>query len=234
MDYLKVLLSTLSSIIVLFLLTKIMGNKQLSQLNMFDYITGITIGSIAAEMATQIEDPIKPLISMIVYGVLAFLISWVSSKSEKFRKIFAGRTILLYDNGKIYKENFKKARIDLSDFLTICRVSGYFNLNQIQTAILEHNGNVSFLPVSGQRPVTPNDMSLNPEQDFVVTDVILDGKIMSKNLKLIGKSEEWLDKQLHAQGFHSASDIILATCDKNDNVLIYPMINEKYNPDLFE
>lgn len=235
MQYLQVILSSLASIIVLFLLTKLMGNKQLSQLNMFDYITGITIGSIAAEMATELDkSPIFPLIAMIIYGLLAFLISYLTNKSIKFRKIFSGRTILLYDNGHLYRENLKKARLDISDFMTLCRISGYFDLSQIQTAILEHNGNVSFLPVSTQRPATPNDLNLSPEQEFVIANVIIDGRVMSKNLKLMGKNEAWLEKNFKAQGYKSAQDIFLATCDRNDNLSIYPAVNKKENPDYFE
>ncbi|MEG1819960.1 MAG: DUF421 domain-containing protein [Oscillospiraceae bacterium] len=234
MQYFQIFLTSLASIAVLLLLTKLMGNKQITQLNMFDYITGITIGSIAAEMATDLENTLYPLIAMIVYGVLAFLISYLTNKSVKFRKIFSGRTILLYDNGKLYRENLSKARLDLSDFLTLCRVAGYFNLNQIQTAILEHNGNVSFLPVVGQRPATPADLNLAPEQDYIIANVVLDGQILSENLKKIGKNEAWLEKQLHDQGYKSTKDVFLATCDRSNNLSVYPCVNKKDNPDYFE
>ncbi|NCC87210.1 MAG: DUF421 domain-containing protein [Clostridia bacterium] len=235
MQYLQIIISSIVSIIVLFLLTKLMGNKQLSQLNMFDYITGITIGSIAAEMATDLEkNPLFPILAMAVYGVTAYLISVLCTKSVALRKIFAGRTILLYDGGKFYKNNFKKARIDLSDFLTLCRVDGYFDLSQIQTAILEHNGNISFLPICTQRPATPNDLNLSPEPDCLIANVIMDGHIMNTNLKIIGKSEDWLEKQLKSQGYKSAKEVYLATCDKSNNISIYTSIKEKKNPDLFE
>ena len=235
MQYLQIIISSIVSIIILFLLTKLMGNKQLSQLNMFDYITGITIGSIAAEMATELEkNPLFSILAMVVYGVTAYLISVLCTKSIALRKIFAGRTILLYDGGKFYRDSFKKARIDLSDFLTLCRVDGYFDLSQIQTAILEHNGNISFLPICTQRPVTPNDLNLSPEPDHLITNVIMDGHIMSTNLKIIGKNEDWLEKQLKSQGYKSAKEIYLATCNRNNNVSIYTSVKQKKNPDLFE
>jgi len=235
MQYLQVLLSSVFSIVVLFLLTKLMGNKQLSQLNMFDYITGITIGSIAAEMATELEkNPLFSIIAMVVYGFMAYFISVICTKSITLRKLFAGRTILLYDNGKFYRDNFKKARIDLSDFLTLCRVDGYFDLSQIQTAILEHNGTVSFLPVSTQRPATPDDLNLSPKQDYLISSVILDGHIMSTNLKMMGKNVEWLENELKLQGYNSAHEVYLATCDKSNNLRVYTSVKEKKNPDLFE
>ena len=152
MEILQVLITSAVSLAVLFLLTKLMGNKQVSQLSMFDYIIGISIGSIAAEMATELENPENSLAAMIVYGVIAFLVSVISQRSTKVRKVMSGRPLVIMDNGIIYRENLKKARIDLSDFLTQCRTSGYFDLNQIQTAVMEYNGAISFLPV---RPLLP-------------------------------------------------------------------------------
>ena len=108
-DVLYILATSLGSIIVLFFLTKMMGYKQMSQLSMFDYINGITIGSIAAEFATSLEDDfLKPLTAMIVYAAMAFLISILCNKSIKMRRFFTGEPIILIDDGKIYKDNLSK------------------------------------------------------------------------------------------------------------------------------
>ena len=139
-------LSSLLSIAVLFLLAKLMGTKQVSQMTMFDYVVGITIGSIAAELATELEEPLRPLTALIVYGVTAFVISILTNKFLKVRSIVTGKPLVLLENGVIYRENLKKARLDLNEFLTYCRIGGWFDLNQLQTAVLEHNGVVSFLP----------------------------------------------------------------------------------------
>ena len=110
MEILQILLTSLGSIIALFILTKIMGNRQMSELSMFDYVNGITIGSIAAEMATSLEDDfLKPLVAMVVYTLVAVLISILTCKSIKLRKIFTGRPLILYENHKIYKKNLKKS-----------------------------------------------------------------------------------------------------------------------------
>lgn len=223
MEILQVLITSAVSLAVLFLLTKLMGNKQVSQLSMFDYIIGISIGSIAAEMATELENPENPLAAMIVYGVIAFLVSVISQRSVKVRKVMSGRPLVIMDNGIIYRENLKKARIDLSDFLTQCRTSGYFDLNQIQTAVMEYNGAISFLPVSKDRPATPSDMDIQPEQEHLQITVIMDGHINKSNLKLSGNNEVWLTKQLHLQGYNNPSDVLLALCDNNNKLTVFPM-----------
>lgn len=235
MDMLKVVLSALGSILILFLLTKLMGDKQMSQMSMFDYITGITIGSIAAEMATELEgSPFHPMIAMVIYGLTALAISVITCKSLKLRKAIVGKPILLYDNGVVFKKNLSKSRIDITDFLTQCRIAGYFNLSEIQTAIMEQNGRISFLPASTARPVNPKDMSLSPPQNYIVTNVILDGHVIKQSLASTGKNEVWLNEQLREQGYKSARDIFLATCDNNYNLAVYPIVKDAKKLENFE
>lgn len=126
-DILKVIVLSIVSEIVLFLLTKLMGNKEMSQLSMFDYIIGITIGSIAAEMATALEsDYMQPLVAMVVYAIIAVIISIVCTKSQKARRVIYGNSLILLDNGKLYRKNFKTAKLDLNEFLVQCRVNRLF------------------------------------------------------------------------------------------------------------
>ena len=132
-------LTTLLSIAALFLLTKLMGAKQVSQMTMFDYVTGITIGSAAAELATELEKPHKPLTALVVYALAAVAISLLTSKSLKARAALTGKPLVLLENGVIYRENLKKAKLDLNEFLTYCRAGGWFDLNQLQAAVFEHN-----------------------------------------------------------------------------------------------
>lgn len=227
MELLHVFLTSVGSVAYLFILTKLLGNKQMSQLSMFDYINGITIGSIAAEMATALEDDfLLPMIGMAVYTAAALLISLVASHSIKLRKFLIGRPLILYDNGKLYRECMKKAKLDLNEFLTECRNNGYFNLSEIQTAILETNGKISILPAASSRPVTPADMNLSPAQEKLPVNLIIDGSVLADNLKAIGKNEKWLENQLHAQGYHDFREIFLATCDDQDNVSLYVKVTK--------
>lgn len=211
------------SVGALFLLTKLMGNKQISQMSMFDYVVGISIGSIAAQMATELEAPLHPLLAMVSYGVIAFLISIGASKNLRFRHLTTGTPILLMKSGRLFRENFKKARLDLSDFMTLCRVSGYFDLSEISVAIFEPNGTISFLPVSDKRPVQGADIAVYPRQETVPFHVISDGKLMRDNLQAMGKNEAWLMTRLRRLGLKSYSDVFLATVDGEGNFCAFPM-----------
>ena len=222
MGLFKVVLTSLGSISVLFLLTKIMGNREMAQLSMFDYINSITIGSIAAEMATSLEDNfMEPLLAMIVYAGIIILLALLSQKSIKVRRFIAGKTLILIDNGVIYDANFKKAKIDINEFLTECKIMGYFNLSDIQTALLEPNGKISILPLSTIRPVNPKDLGLVPEQKKVVANVIIDGNTIFENLESTGNNLDWLSKKLKEQNIEKISDVFLATCDEKNNLSVY-------------
>lgn len=234
MDFLKILALSLTSLIVLFILTKLMGNKEMSQLSMFDYIIGITIGSIAAEMATALENDFwQPLLAMVIYALVSIVISFISSKSLKARRIIIGATLILLDNGKLYFENFKKAKLDLDEFLMLCRINGYFNLSDIQTALLESNGKISFLPKAEKRPTITADFNLKPKQDRIAVNVILDKKIIYNNLKYTGNDYVWLQNQLAKQGIKNVEDVFLAICDSENKLSIYTKNSLKNSHDFF-
>lgn len=235
MDLLMVVGTSAASVVTLFILTKLMGNKQVSQLSMFDYIIGISIGSIAAEFATELENPERSLIALIIYALSAYIVSVITGKSTKIRKIIIGRPLILFDKGKLYRKNFKKARLDLSDFLTHCRNQGFFDLSQIQTAIFEYNGSVSILPAEANRPLEPSDMNMQPKQQEILVNVILDGNINRENLKHTGNNRTWLTNELRMQGYHSEKEIFLGSVNTADNsLLLYPIEVKNKTVDPFE
>lgn len=235
MELVHVFFTSIGSAVAMFFLTKIMGKKEISQLTMFDFIIGITIGSIAAEMATSLEsDYLKPLVSMIVYAVLSILISFATSKSIILRRFIYGESLILFQDGKINDKNLKKARFDISEFLTQCRNSGYFNISNLQTAILEPNGKISFLPLSTQRPVNPKDLKLNPQVEKPLVNVVIDGEILLDNLKFTGNDEKWLYRQLNSQGIKNISDVILATCENKKEISVYVKLKKPMTRDIFQ
>ena len=223
MEILQVLLTPLLSAGALFLIAKIMGHKQMSQLDFFDYITGITIGSIAAELATELETPLQPLISMGVYGVISVLLSKATHLLPRSRKYINGSPTILMDGGKLYRENLKKAKLDLSEFMVMCCQQGYFNLNDIQTAVFKFNGQLSILPVSSKRPANPQDLNLTLPTETIQTEVILDGRILGENLHRMGFNEKWLEKQLRVQGYKRPDEIFLALWDKQNQLTLFPI-----------
>ena len=223
MDYLKVLLSSVLSYAVLAVCAKVIGRKQISQLDSLDYITGITIGSIAAELATDLENMGGPLLALLVYMLLTWLTSIAGVRFNRSRKFLNGTPSIIMSNGKLYRENMKKAKLDLSDFMVMCREQGYFNLGDIHTAVFEYNGKLSILPVSGRRPATPEDMNLAPAQETMFTELILDGRILEENMRRMGLNAAWLNKQLRRQGLRSADEVFLGLCDDQKNLTLYPM-----------
>lgn len=223
MDIIKVILTSFFSALILFIIAKIMGHRQVSQLDFFDYITGITIGSIAAELATELETPWKPAIAMVVYGTIAFLLNIITSKFPRTRKYINGSPAILMSGGKLYRKNMKKAKLDLSEFLMMCREEGYFDLNCIQTAVFENNGKLTVLPKSLNRPATPEDLNLNPKEDNINTEIIMDGRILEENLKRMGLDLTWLNKQLKAQGYRNAKEIYLGLCDKDNQLSLFAL-----------
>ena len=234
-DIPRILLTSLCSIVILFFLAKLMGNRQVSQMSLFDYINGITIGSIAAEFATSLEDDFwKPLAAMVLYGVVTAVISIATCKSMRIRKVINGQPVILYENGKLYEKNLSAAKLDINEFLTQCRTAGYFDLSQLHTAILETNGQMSFLPLAEQRPVTPQDLQMSPQPERPCVNVILDGRILAENLKYTGNDDTWLQKQLDAQHVDKVEDVFLATVNAQNELTVYPRTGERVAHEMFE
>lgn len=222
-DSTQVALTALFAFALLFALTKLSGNKQISQMTMFDYVSGISSGSIAAELATELESPLRPVVALLVFGLSTVAIAVWTNRSLVARRVFTGKPIVIYDNGVLYRENMKAARLDLSEFLTLCRIGGYFNLSQLQTAVMEYNGNLSFLPKEKYRPAQPADLSLAPQQSPLFLPVIMDGRLLRNNLAAIGQNETWLQKRLSEQGCHAPKEVLLALCSSDGTAQIYPM-----------
>lgn len=221
MEFLQIILTTVLSAAVLFGIAKVSGHKQVAQLDFFDYISGITIGSIGAELATELESPWKPLTAMTVYGIIAVVLRVLTTKIQKCRKYINGTPTIILDRGKLYRENMKKAKLDLSEFMLMCRQAGYFNLTDIQTAVYEYDGKLSVLPVSTRRPVNPGDLNLSPPQEAILAEVIMDGRILDENLKRMGLDTRWLQKRLEEQGYKSAEEVFLGLCGEDHSLTLF-------------
>ena len=205
-----------------------LGKKQVSQLSLFDYVIGISIGNFAAEMTTNVDIQfLNGIVAVILFGVFAYLVSVLTMKSIYLRRFFMGTPTIIIENGKLIEKALKKVKLDMNDLLEECRVAGYFDLSQIESAVMEVNGNLSILPKVDYRPVTVGDMKLKVEPESLCANVIIDGKLMPNNLEAIKKTEPWLQKQLQKQGYYSYEDLLLVTLDKNDQVKVYERNKEK-------
>ena len=185
-------------------------------------------------MATELDGFHKPLTAMIVCGLIAALLSVISNKSLKARRLIDGTSLILYKNGKLFKKNLSKSKLNLCELLSECRLAGYCNIADIQTIILEPNGRISVQPKSEARPVTNKDMNLPAIDEQLPVTIILDGVILEENLKYTGNNNIWLKKQLDEQGIKNIKDVFYASCDGNNNLSVYTTVKEKPDRDIFE
>ena len=199
-DFLNICFRTILVLIILFFITKMMGKKQISELNFFDYVVGITIGSIAADISLDIE---KNMIAGIAALFISYIISFVSIKSILARRFFIGVPTILVEKGKIIESGLKKSKIDVNDLLMVARENGYFNLDEIDYALMEVNGNISFLPKEKEKPVTKKDIKIKCSNEGLTVNAIIDSKYMANNMKAINKDKEWLDHELKVNGYFS-------------------------------
>ena len=221
-DFLNICFRTILVLVILFFITKMMGKKQISELNFFDYVVGITIGSIAADISLDIEkNMIAGITALFIYGFISYIISFVSIKSILARRFFIGVPTVLVEKGKIIESGLKKSKIDVNDLLMEARENGYFNLDEIDYALMEVNGNISFLPKEKEKPVTKKDMKIKCSNEGLTVNGIIDGNYMVNNMTAINKDKEWLDHELKVNGFDNYDNILLATIDNNYKVTIY-------------
>ena len=220
-DTFNIIIRCVVAMTTLFFMTKLLGKKQVSELSLFDYVVGISIGNFASEMAINLEaEFFNSMLAIIVFGILAYFISILTIKSLKLRKFFVGTPTVLMENSKLIYKNMKKSMIDVNDLLSQAREMGYFDLSEIEFAILEANGKISFLPKGEYKNITVKDMKLKIEKQGLCANVIIDGNIMDDNLINIGKNTEWLLHELKCKG-KKVHDILLATVDINDKLTLY-------------
>lgn len=234
-ELLDVTIRAISSLITLFLITKMLGKKQVSQLSLFDYVIGISIGNFAAEMTINLEsNEINGIWAVVLFGLFAYLVSYLTMKSMTMRRFFMGTPTVIIQNGKILEKNLRKVKFDINDMLEEIRSNGYFDLSQVEYALMEANGKLSILPKSEYRPLTPKDMNLNMPNEGLCANIIIDSKIMHNNLKMCKKDEKWLKKELKIKGYSDLSKILLATLDNNEKITVFERNLSEKSVDVLE
>lgn len=215
---------------ILFFLTKLLGKKQVSELSLFDYIIGITVGSIAADVSLDIEkDLLAGLICLSIYCLISYLISKITLKSIRLRRFFVGVPTLLMEDGKIIESGLRKVKLDINEFLAEARVAGYFDIKEINSAIMEINGRISYLPFEKNKPTTKEDMKIKIDETNIIAVLIIDSTYMEKNVKAIGKNKKWLDHELKLLGYNDYNNILLATYDDKKITVYEKNIKPKKN-----
>ncbi len=213
---------SVGSLIALFILTNALGKKQINQLNMFDYVIGISIGNVVAEMTVNKEVVFfDGIIVMTVYSLTSLFISYITSKSIILRRLISGTPITIIDNGRIIQKGLVSSKLDINELLEEARLSGFFDISEIEYAFMESNGKISFLPKSKYKSLTPNDVKMKVPFKGICTNVIIDGKIMNNNLKSIKKTKEWLITRLKNLKYENIDNLLLVTVDTNEKITVF-------------
>ncbi|WP_027623816.1 DUF421 domain-containing protein [Clostridium lundense] len=209
----------------LFIFARILGKQQISQLTFFDYVLGITIGSIAATLTTDLSSRAWPhWIGLFTWAILGYLMEWIAMKWRYVGKYIDGEPTIIIFKGKILENELKKVRYRISDILELLRNKDVFDLNEVEYAIIEPNGQISVLKKAEYQPLTPKDMNIAPSGVGIGTELIYDGMIFDLNLKQLNKDRKWLMKELKKQGIKHPSEVFLATLDGSGNFYV-----DKYN-----
>lgn len=215
-DYVKVIVFSIVSYVYLFVIAKLLGKKQISQLTFIDYVVGITIGSIAAEMATETIEPFYHyLIAMGIFFVFDLFVSLIGRKSAILKKIMNGKPLIIINNGKFDYEQLKKSKLSVDEVAGMARDKGFFNLNDISYAVFETNGKLSILPKSCNQPVTCKDMQICLPPSSLTEYFVIDGHVCKDTLTSNGYSEKWLYDGLKISTKKEIEQILLASYDEN-------------------
>lgn len=211
---------TVITFIMLLAVTRFLGKEQLSQLTFYDYVVGITLGDIAGFAAVSHENVfLESMYILVLFAACAFGISLITQNSRHARQIIEGEPTMVIYNGQILEHNMSKARYNMDNLLTQLRGKGYFKLNDVQFAILETNGELSVLPKPDKKTLTLSDMQVFARYQGLPFDLIMDGKVISENLRRAGITEEWLYKQLDILGY-SYQDIVYASIDSEGKLFL--------------
>ncbi|MCS0791415.1 DUF421 domain-containing protein [Cytobacillus firmus] len=212
------------SFLVLFLLARLMGRKEIGQMTFFNWASAIGIGSIAGNLAVNESTLIKDgVISLIVWTLFTILMDMLDLKSKQGRTVTTGEPLIVIKAGRIMERALKISRVDLDELQALLRQKDIFSLNDVDYAILETNGELSVLKKESQQPVTKNDLNImSPNKDLIPlpTEVIADGKVNSKNLSKLKLDNNWLDRELQKAKIHSAEDVFFAQVQQDGTLYI--------------
>lgn len=209
-----VIIRSIIAFFVLLLLVRLLGKQQVAQLTFFDYIIGITIGSIASTLSVQVnENTLATLAGMVTWTVLAILLAFLGIHNVRIRKVIDGEATVVIENGKILEENLKRIRIPIDELISELRTQGVFNISDVEFAMFEPGGKISVQKKAKKQPVTPGDLNLPAQYDGLPTNLVMDGSVLYDALKSLNLSKAWLYHQLKKVNINDAAGISLAQLD---------------------
>ncbi len=205
----------------LLIFAKILGKQQISQLTFFDYILGITIGSIGASLTTDLSSRAWPhWVGLFTWALLGFLTEYITMKWRYAAKLLEGEPTIVIMNGKIMEKTLRKMKYRVSEIMELLRNKDVFDIRQVDFAIIEPNGQISVLLKAENQPLTAKDMNIQKTQEGISTELIYDGILIEENLSQLNKDKNWIMAQLKQQGIADISDVFLATLNPAGSLYI--------------
>ena len=214
-------LKALIAFVVILILARWLNKEQLSQLTFYDWIVGITIGSMAANLTNEPEGRIlEHVVILVVFSAAAYLTGMMTVKSRPLRKLIEGEPTVVIHNGRILEHNMAKLHYNVDNLLNQLREKNVFNIEDVEFALLEGNGGLSVLLKSQKRPLTPSDLGIPTSYEGLSSEIIVDGQVIYQNLKQNNLDEQWLIAELRKRGYSSPRDIVLATLSSDGELYI--------------
>ncbi|AAK79488.1 uncharacterized membrane protein YcaP (DUF421 family) [Clostridium acetobutylicum] len=218
---LVVIVRSIIGFFTMLIFAKILGKQQISQLTFFDYILGITIGSIAATLTTDLSSRAWPhWVGLLTWALLGYLMEYISTKWRYAGKYLEGEPTIVIMKGKIMEDAMKKMNFRATDIMELLRDKDVFDLNEVDFAIIEPNGKLSVLKKPELQPVTCNDMNITKNEMGISTELIYDGILIEENLRQLNKTKDWLFKVLESRGIKNVSEVFLATLNPGGSLYI--------------
>lgn len=218
---LVVLVRSVVTFFVLLVYARLLGKQQISELTFFDYVNGITIGSIAATMSTDITSTaFHGFIGLTVWAGLTLLLHVGGIRVRLFDKIVEGEPTVVIQNGKILEATMRKLRYPYTDLMQQLRQANAWDIGDVEFAVYEPSGKLSVLLKSQKQPVTPEDLGLTTEYKGLATELISDGQIIEQNLIQLGKDQAWLMSELAQQGIHQLEEVAFAVLNTKGELYV--------------
>lgn len=218
---LVVLVRSVIGFFTLLIFARILGKQQISQLTFFDYVLGITIGSIAATLTTDLSSRAWPhWVGLLSWAGLGFLMELITNKWIYAGKYIDGEPTIVIMNGRIMEKSLKKMKYRGTDLMELLRNKDVFDLNQVEYAFIEPNGQLSVLKKAQYQPLTPKDMNIKVAPSQISTEIIFNGIVFHENLKELNKDVKWLMRELKKHSIYDVKEVFLATLDPSGNLYI--------------
>ncbi|MFD2045408.1 DUF421 domain-containing protein [Ornithinibacillus salinisoli] len=220
-EFVLIFIRSIGAFVLLLVMARIMGKKQISQLTFFDYCVGITIGSIAATMSVdQNIKIINGLAALFIWGIFPVVVAYFGLKSRVFSKITDGKATILIKNGEVLEKAMKKSQMSINELMLLLREKDIFKVSEVEMAVLETNGKLSVMKKSNVQPVTPKTLGITVEKEDGPTILIMDGQPLKESLSKLGYSNDWLLREIQKQGAADIKDVFLAQIDSNGEIYV--------------